>query len=238
MFVKCIVLAISIRIPDPWTSRIANLPDHCRDSGLHPRRPRLHRSQPAISRRLDQLEHELGAHAVRTHSRPRPAHRSGPRLPAPRRGGAGRAEGWAGCGARSADGPAGRRLARAGRHPGRYPHRRHAAPLRPQGRQGAARIAHGLERGSHRPGAARRGDARLALLRERPAGPGRARGRQRSDARRGGRGHRAGRPPPARAEDLAGERWIGFPPSPRRPRFIRAIFWRGNSFAPASRTPT
>ena len=95
---------------------------------------RLHRSQPAISRRLDLLEHELGRHAVRAHARPRPAHRSGPGFPAPRRGGARRVEGRAGCGARPADGPAGRRLARAGRHAGRYPHRRHAAaalPARP-----------------------------------------------------------------------------------------------------------
>ena len=131
---------------------------------------RLHRTQPAISRRLGILEHELGApmfERIRGNARLTEAGRAFlPHAEAALAALKDGREAVRGLQTRHA----GCDFARAGRHAGRHAHRRRAAPVRATREERAARTAHRIEQRGDRPGAARRGDVGPALLHQ-PTAP-------------------------------------------------------------------
>ena len=199
---------------------------------------RLHRSQPAISRRLGLLEQELGAplfDRLRGRARLTEAGRAfrphaEAALAALKDGQRGRA--------RPAVGPVGQPVARPGRHAGRHAHRRYAQPLPPPGPRRAARAAHRVECGGDRPGAPRRGHARPALLLCRRRRSRHPCGRRGGDAGGGGRGAPSRRPARAQHQGLARRTLDRLSAGAQRARFLRATCSPASSCAPGSTTPT
>ena len=174
---------------------------------------RLHRTQPAISRRLNILEHELGAplfERIRGNARLTEA---GLYVPAARRGRARSTQGWAGGGARFAGWDAWCGLARTGRYACRHAHRRCAAPVCAACKERAPRTAHRVKHRGDRPRAPRRGDAGPALLHLRPSGTPTLSAGSEAMLVVAEPGHRLADRRVRDARLLAGERWIGFPPS-------------------------
>ena len=155
---------------------------------------RLHRTQPAISRRLGILEHELGApmfERIRGNARLTEAGRAF--LPHAEAALAALKDGREAVRGLKGGMQGAISLALVGTLADTQ-HRRCAAQVRAAREERAARTAHRVEHRGDRSRAARRGDAGPALLHHRSRRTGRAGCRQRVDA--GGRGTR---PPPCRA---------------------------------------
>ena len=217
---------------------IQNLRGHRRDRRLHAGRaaaaPLAAGDQPAPR----PARAGAGRPPVRTHARPCAAHRSGPAfLPHAEAALAALKDGQEAVRGLQ-PGLQGSGLARPGRHPCRHAHRRRAAPLRAPREGRAAGVAHRLERRSDRPGAARRGDARPALLQQRPRRTRRARSRQRGDAGGRGRDHRLAGRRMRDARDARGRALDRLSAVARRARFIGPSAGAPARSAPAWTAPT
>ena len=182
---------------------------------------RLHRTQPAISRRLGILEHELGApmfERIRGNARLTEAGRTF--LPHAEAALAALKDGREAVRGLKGGMQGAISLALVGTLADTQ-HRRRAAPVRAAREERAARTAHRVEHRGDRPRAARRDDAGPALFHHRSRRTRRAGCRQRVDA--GGRGTRpqARRAPRARCPPVAGRALDRLPAVTRRAGFLR-----------------
>ena len=199
---------------------------------------RLHRSQPAISRRLGILEHEIGAPLFeRLRRRARLTEAGRVFLPHAEAALASLRDGHDAV--RGLPEARGRDFACSGRYARRYAHRRRPPPIR-EARQGcgpSAPTPDCLEPRGDRPGPAGRCDVGLALLWQRSAGTRLAGCGQRSHA--GGSSARtpSGRPsgPPGASAGPASD-GSSFPPTSGEQDPVRP--WHANWFGLGSTAPT